>query len=144
MRRNFERLFLLQFQKLTETGSLYLRPLHSSFLNLLFWTIRMSPVKMYPWFGSVNGDVVQLQSKFFMLSKMSLVSNVFINYLWLNILYLIVSRNVYTVWICSFLLNCVGKYFFNFLSFIILLFITYMRLFTKCNFVGWEMNLLCY
>ena len=136
MRRNFERLFLLQFQKLTETGSLYLRPLHSSFLNLLFWTIRMSPVKMYPWFGSVNGDVVQLQSKFFILSKISLLSNVFINYLWLNILYLIVSRNVYTVGICSFLLNCVGKYFFNFLSFIILLFITYMRLFTKCNFVG--------
>ena len=119
-----------------ETGSLYLRPLHSSFLNLLFWTIRRSPVKMYPWFGSVNGDVVQLQSKFFMLSKMSLVSNVFINYLWLNILYLIVSRNIYTVGICYFLLNCVGKYFFNFLSFIILLFITYMRLFTKCNFVG--------
>ena len=132
-------LFLIsvqQLQKLMETGSLYLRPLHSSFLNLLFWTIRRSPVKMYPWFGSVNSDVVQLHSKFFILSKMSLGSNVFINYLWLNILYLIVSRNIYTVGICSFLLNYVGKYFFNFLSFIILLFITYMRLFTKCNFVG--------
>ena len=69
-----------------ETGSLYLGPLHSSFLNLLFWTIRMSPVTIRPWFGSVNYDVMQLQGTFFVLSKISLVSNVFINSLWLNIL----------------------------------------------------------
>ena len=44
---NFARLFfisVLQFEKLMETGALYLGPFHSSFLNLLFWTIRMSPV----------------------------------------------------------------------------------------------------
>ena len=85
----FVRLFfisVLQFQKLMETDSLYLGPLHSSFLNLLFWTIRMSPVTICPCFGSVNGDVVQLQGKLFILSKMSLVSNFFINSLWLNIL----------------------------------------------------------
>ena len=65
---NFVRLFfisVLQFQKLMETGSLYLGPLHSSFLNSLFWTIRMSQVTICPWFGSVKGDVVQLQGKFF-------------------------------------------------------------------------------
>ena len=73
---NFVRLFfisVLQFEKLMETGSLYLGPLHSSFLNLLFWTIQ------YCCFASVNGDVVQLQGKLFIFSKMSLVSNVFIN-----------------------------------------------------------------
>ena len=71
---NFVRLFyisILQFEKLMETGSLYLRPLHSSFLKLLFWAIRMSPVTICPWFGSVNGGVVQLQGKLFILSKMS-------------------------------------------------------------------------
>ena len=34
-------ILVLQFEKLMETGSLYLRPLQSSFLNLLFWTIHM-------------------------------------------------------------------------------------------------------
>ena len=56
--KNFVRLFfisVLQFETLMETGSLHLGPLHSSFLNLLFWTIRMSPVTICPWFGSVNG-----------------------------------------------------------------------------------------
>ena len=60
---NFVRLFFIpvfQFEKLMETGSLYLGPLHSSFLDLLFWTIRMSPVTICPWFKSVNDDVVQL------------------------------------------------------------------------------------
>ena len=57
----------------------------------------MSPVTIYPWFGSVNDDVVQLQGKLFILSKMSLVSNVFINSLWLNALDRIVFGNVYTV-----------------------------------------------
>ena len=73
----FVRLFfilVLQFQKLMEIDSPYLGPLHSSFFNLLLWTIRMSPVTICPWFGSVNGDVVQLQCKLFILSKMSLVS----------------------------------------------------------------------
>ena len=70
-----------------ETGFLYLGPLHSIFLNSLFWTISMSSVIICPLFGSVNGDVVHLQGK---LSQMSLVSNVFINSLWLNILDLIV------------------------------------------------------
>ena len=79
-----------------ETGSLYLRPLHSSFFNLLFCTIRMSPVTICPWFGPVNSDVVQLQGKLFILSKMSVVANVFINSLRLNILDHIVSVNVYT------------------------------------------------
>ena len=86
---NFVRLLfisVLQFEKLMETGSLYLGPLRSSFLNLLFWTIRISPVTICPWFGSANYDVLQLQGKFFVLSKISLVSNVFINSLWLNIL----------------------------------------------------------
>ena len=86
---NFVRLFfisVLQFEKLMETGSLYLGPLHSSFLNLLFWTKCMSPLTICPWFASVNGDAVQLQGNLLILSKMSLVSNVFINSLWLNIL----------------------------------------------------------
>ena len=123
-RKNFVRLFfisVLQFENLMETGSLYLGPLHSSFLNLLFWTVRMSPVTISPWFGSVSGDVVQLQGKLFILSKMSIVSNVFINSLWSNILDHIVLVNVYTVEICFVLLNCVGKLFFAFLSYIILL-----------------------
>ena len=136
---NFVRLFfisVLQYEKLMETGSLYLGPLHSSFLNFLFWTIRMSPLTICPCFASVNGDVVQLQGKLFILSKMSLVSNSFINSLWLNIVDRIVLVNVYTVEICSVLLNYVGKLFFTFLSFIILLmFIMSMPLFTKCNFI---------
>ena len=67
---------------------------------------------------------------------MLLVSNIFINSLWLNILDHIVLVNVYTVDICSALLNCVDKLFFTFLSFIILLmFIMSMPLFTKCNFI---------
>ena len=56
----------------------------------------MSPITICPWFGPVNGDVVQLQGKLFILFKMFLVSNVFIIYLWLNILDLIVLVNVYT------------------------------------------------
>ena len=136
---NFVRLFyisVLHFEKLMEAGSLFLGPLHSSFHSLLFWTIRMSPLTICPWFASVNGDVVQLPGKLFIFSKMSLVSNVFINSLWLNILDRIVLVNVYTVEICSVLLNCVGKLFFTFLSFIILLmFIMSMPLFTKCNFI---------
>ena len=136
---NFVRLFfisVLEFEKLMETGSLYLGPLHSSFLSLLFWTICMSPLIICPWFASVNGDVVQLQGKLFILPKMSLVSNVFINFLCLNILDRIVLVNVYTVEICSVLLNCVGKLFFTFLSFIILpMLIMTMPLFTKCNFI---------
>ena len=68
----------------------------------------MSPVIICPWFGSLNGDFVLLQGKLFILSKMSLLSNVFINYLWLNILDRIVLVNVYTVEICSALLNCVS------------------------------------
>ena len=119
-----------------ETGSLHLGPLHSSFLNLLFWTIHMSPVTICPWFGSENGQDVQLKGKLFILSKMSLVSNVFINSLWLNILDHIVLVNVYTVQIYSVLLNCVGKFFLTFLSFIILLmFIMTTPLFTTCNFI---------
>ena len=58
----FVRLFfisVLQFEKLMETDSLYLRHLYRGFLNLLFWTIPMSPLTICPWFGSVNGDVVQ-------------------------------------------------------------------------------------
>ena len=95
--KNFGRLFfisVLHFEKFMETGSLYLGPLHSSFLSLLFWTIRMSPVTICPWFGSVNGNVVQLRSKSFILFKRSLVSNVFINSLLLNILNRIVLVNV--------------------------------------------------
>ena len=46
----------------------------------------------------------------------------------------IVLVNVYTVEICSVLLNCVGKLFFTFLSFIILLMFI-MSMFTKCNFI---------
>ena len=136
---NFVRLLfisVLQFEKFMETGSLYLVPLHSSFFNLLFWTIGMSPLTICPCFASVNGDVAQLQGKSFILSKMSLVSNVFINSLWLHILDRIVLVNAYTVEICSVLLTCVGKLFFTFLSFIILLmFIMSMPLFTKCNFI---------
>ena len=136
---NFVRLLLisvLQFQKLMETGSLYLGSLHSSFLSFLFWTIRMSPLTICPWFASVNGDVVQLQGKLFIFSKIALVSNVFINSLWLNILDCIVLVNVYTVEICSVLLICVGKLFFTFLSFIILpMFIMSIPLFTKCNLI---------
>ena len=85
-------------------------PSHSSFLNSLFCTIRMSPVTISPWFGSLNGDVVQLQGKLFVLSKMSLVSNVVINSLWLNILDRIVLDNVYTVETCSVLLSCVVSF----------------------------------
>ena len=81
----------------------------------------MSPVTICSWFVFVNGDIAQLQGKLFILSKMSLVSNVFINSLWLNILDHIVLLKVYTVEICSVLLNCVGMFFFTFLSFIILL-----------------------
>ena len=93
----------------------------------------MSPLTICPWFGSVNGDVVHLQGK---LSQMSLVSNVFINSLWLNILDRVVLVNVHTVEICSALLNCVIKFFFTFLSFIILvMFIMSIPLFTKCNFI---------
>ena len=72
----------------------------------------MSPVTICPWFGSVNGDAVQLQGKLFVLPKMSLVSNVFINSLWLNILDRVALANVYIVEIYSVLLNCVGKFFF--------------------------------
>ena len=116
-----------------ETGFLYLGPLHSIFLNSLFWTISMSSVIICPLFGSVNGDVVHLQGK---LSQMSLVSNVFINSLWLNILDLIVLVNAHTVEICSVLLNYVVKLFFTFLLFIILvMFIMSIPLFTKCNFI---------
>ena len=67
---------------------------------------------------------------------MSLVSNVFINSLWLNILDRIVLVNVYPAEICSVLLNCVGKSFYTFSPFIILvMFIMPMSLFTKCNFM---------
>ena len=86
---NFVKLFFispLQFEKLMETSSLYSRPLHSSFFNFLFWTIRISPVTIYSWFGSANGDVVLLKGRLFILPKMSSVSNVFINSLWLNYL----------------------------------------------------------
>ena len=60
---NFVRLFfisVLQFEKLMETGILYLEPMRSSFLNLLFWTIQMSPATICSWSGSVNGHVVAL------------------------------------------------------------------------------------
>ena len=53
----------------------------------------MTPVTACPWFGSVNSDFVELQGKLFILSKMSLVYNVSINYLWLNILDRIVLVN---------------------------------------------------
>ena len=122
-----------------KTGSLYSEPLHNSSVNFLLWTIRMSPVAMCPWFGSLNVDVVQLQGKLFTLSKMCLASNVFITSLWSNILdcrfYCLL--NAYTVEICSVLLKCVGKFFFTFASFIIvLMFIMSMPLFTKCNFIN--------
>ena len=69
----------------------------------------MSPVTICPWFGSVNGGVVQLQGKSFILSKMFLI--------WLIILDRIVLVNVYTVKNCSvFFLNCVGKFFFTFFN----------------------------
>ena len=80
-KEKFIRLFFIlvsQFEKLTKTGSLYLGPLHISFLSLMFWKIGLSPATICPWFESANGDVVQLQGKLFMLPKMSLVSNVFI------------------------------------------------------------------
>ena len=136
---NFVRQFfisVLHFEKLMETGLLYLGFLYSSFLSLLFWAILMSPLTICPWFASVNCHVVQLQGKLFIFSKISLVSNVFINSFWLNILDRIVLVNVYTVEICSVLLNCVGKLFFTFLSFIILLmFIMSIPLFTKGNLI---------
>ena len=88
-----------------ETGCLDLEPLHSSFLNLLFWTIGMSPVNICSWFGSVNGDVVRLHDKLFVMSKMSLVSNAFIISLSLNILDRVVLVNVYTVY-TKFVLLC--------------------------------------
>ena len=100
-----------------ENDFLYFELLYSSFLNLLLWTKCVSSVTICPWFGSVNGDVVQLQGdvvQLFILPKMFLVSNVFINSLWLNILDCIVLLNVYTVEICSILLNCVGKFFVTF------------------------------
>ena len=46
---------------------------------------------------------------------MSLVSDFFINSLWLNILDRIVLANAYTVEICNVLLNCVGKFFHVFI-----------------------------
>ena len=66
----------------------------------------MSPVTIYPWFGSVYGDVVQLQDKLFISSKMFLVSNVFIVSLWLNILDRIVLVHVYTLEVCCFVELC--------------------------------------
>ena len=54
----------------------------------------MSPVTGCPWFGSVIDDVVQLQGKLFILSKMPLVSNVLIDCLLLNILGQVVLVNV--------------------------------------------------
>ena len=116
--------------------SLYLGPLHSSFLNLLFWTIRMPPFGICPRFGSVNDDAAQLQGKLFILSEMPLESYVIINSLWLNFLDHNVLVNVYTVKIFSVFMNCSGKSFFMFLSFIILIIlIMFMPLFTKCNFI---------
>ena len=91
---NFVRLFFIS------DCSLYFESLHISFRNLLFWKTLMSPVTICPCFGSGNGDAVQLQSKLFILSKMSLVTNVFINCSRLNILDRIVLANVYTVEIC--------------------------------------------
>ena len=67
---------------------------------------------------------------------MSLVSNVFINSLWLNILDRIVLVDIYNVEICSVLLNFTGKFFFTLLLFVILLiFIMSMPFFAKCNFI---------
>ena len=66
---------------------------------------------------------------------MSLVSNVFITSLRKDILYPIVLVSVCIVEIYSVLLNCVGTFFFTCLSFIVLLFLMSMPLFTKCNFV---------
>ena len=108
-RKIFKAIFISvsPFQKLMKTVSLYFGTSLRSFLNLLFYAIRMSPVTICPWFRSVNGDVVHLQDKLFVFSKMSLVSNVFINSLWLNILDRIVLDNVYTGGICSVLLSCV-------------------------------------
>ena len=74
----------------------------------------MSPLTICPWLASVNGDAVQLQGNIVQdFSEMSLVSRGFINSLWLNILDRIVLVNVYTVDICSVLLNYVGKLFFT-------------------------------
>ena len=136
---NFVRLFFistLQFEKFMETDSLYFGLLQSSFINLLLYTIRMSPGTICPWFRFLNGDVVQLQGKLFILSKMSLASNVFLSYLYLTILDRIVLVNLYIAEICSVLLNYVGKFFCTFLSFIVLLmFILFMSFFTKYNFI---------
>ena len=60
----------------------------------------MSPVTICPWFGSANGDV-ELRGKLSILLKMSLIPNVLINSLWLNILDRIFLVNVYTVEIFS-------------------------------------------
>ena len=96
----------------------------------------MSPGTICPCFRFLNGDVVQLQGKLFILSKMSLASNVFLSYLYLNILDRIVLVNLYIAEIRSVLLNCVGKFFCTFLSFIVLLmFILFMSFFTKYNFI---------
>ena len=45
-------LSVLQFEKLIETGFLDFGPLHNSFINFLFWAIRMSPVTICLWFVS--------------------------------------------------------------------------------------------
>ena len=55
----------------------------------------MSPLAICPWFASVKGDAVQLQGKLFIFSKMSLVSIVFIDSLWLNILDRSFSQCIY-------------------------------------------------
>ena len=68
----------------------------------------MYPVTICPLFGSVNGDVEQLKGKLFISSKTSLVSNVFINSLWLHILDHIILVNIYSAEICSIMLNCVN------------------------------------
>ena len=123
----------MQFEELRQTGSLKLGSLDSSFLNLLFWTIYMSQVNK----NKVWIFIVQLRGKLFTLSKTSLVSNVFINYLCLNILDCTVSVNVYNAEICSVLLNFVGKFFFTVLSFTIFLMpIMSMPAFSKWNFMN--------
>ena len=123
----------MQFEELRQTGSLKLGSLDSSFLNLLFWTIYMSQVNK----NKVWIFIVQLRGKLFTLSKTSLVSNVFINYLCLNVLDCTVSVNVYNAEICSVLLNFVGKFFFTVLSFTIFLMpIMSMPAFSKWNFMN--------
>ena len=67
----------------------------------------MFPVTTYPRFKFVNGDVAQFQSKLFILYKMSLVSNVFINSSLLNIEDGIVLVNVDTVEIYCFIELCI-------------------------------------